>query len=171
MPDNHAAPVVGHWQSAPTHYGLGKTHALKDQHTTWCGRLVADMGGAPAGPRLDCKHCLRSIDAERTRQAREAQYEAQHQQWQAERAEKQRQWWAWYDAYLRTPAWRAKSRIVIRRANGVCEGCGQRPPTQVHHITYRHVGDEFLFELRAVCDQCHQRLHDDDRASESLARW
>ena len=31
--------------------------------------------------------------------------------------------------------------------------------TQVHHLTYQHVFAEFAFELVAVCDECHARLH------------
>jgi hypothetical protein len=32
----------------------------------------------------------------------------------------------------------------------------------VHHLTYAHVFNEFLFELMAVCDECHDRLHRED---------
>jgi len=67
-----------------------------------------------------------------------------------------------YDPYLRSPAWAQRRRLVLKRAGGVCEGCGERPPTQVHHLTYEHVGTEFLFELAAVCDECHDRLHEDE---------
>ncbi len=64
-----------------------------------------------------------------------------------------------YEAYLRTPEWKAKSRLVIERAGGVCEGCGIERATQTHHLTYTHVGNEFLWELRAVCRGCHERWH------------
>ena len=40
----------------------------------------------------------------------------------------------------------------------MCEGCGVRRAAQVHHLTYEHVGDELLFELVAVCGQCHDRI-------------
>jgi 5-methylcytosine-specific restriction endonuclease McrA len=53
--------------------------------------------------------------------------------------------------------------LVLQRANGHCEGCGQRKAVQVHHLTYEHVGQEFLWELRAVCSECHDRLHPDRR--------
>jgi 5-methylcytosine-specific restriction endonuclease McrA len=68
-------------------------------------------------------------------------------------------WWARYDAYLASPEWQARRRLVLKRANGMCEGCGLRPAAQVHHLTYQHVGAEFLWELRAVCLECHQALH------------
>jgi hypothetical protein len=67
-----------------------------------------------------------------------------------------------YDQYLNSPKWRAKSQKVIKRAGGICEGCLERPATQAHHISYRHIYQEFLWELRAVCEPCHHRAHADD---------
>jgi 5-methylcytosine-specific restriction endonuclease McrA len=67
--------------------------------------------------------------------------------------------WNAYGEYLSSPEWKEKRRKVFARASGVCEGCGESEPTQVHHISYEHVGAEFLFELVAVCDACHERLH------------
>lgn len=29
-----------------------------------------------------------------------------------------------------------------------------------HHLTYAHVTQEFLFELVAICGDCHARVHD-----------
>jgi hypothetical protein len=28
-----------------------------------------------------------------------------------------------------------------------------------HHLAYKHVGHEFLFELAALCLECHARVH------------
>jgi 5-methylcytosine-specific restriction endonuclease McrA len=64
-----------------------------------------------------------------------------------------------YEAYLQSPQWRAVRAKVMKRADGLCEGCGALRPTQVHHLSYDHKFNEFLFELVAVCDQCHERLH------------
>jgi hypothetical protein len=38
---------------------------------------------------------------------------------------------------------------------GFCRRHGLSP----HHLTYAHLGDELLFELISVCDDCHARLH------------
>jgi hypothetical protein len=73
------------------------------------------------------------------------------------------EWRAKYNAYLNSPDWRAKRAAVLKRAGGICEGCGSRPATQAHHRTYSHVFEEFLFELVALCDECHDRIHQDDR--------
>lgn len=71
-----------------------------------------------------------------------------------------------YQRYLQSVEWKAKRELVIKRCGGVCEGCGLQPVTEVHHSTYRHFGDEFLFELRGLCQGCHDRLHNEDDHSE-----
>lgn len=84
--------------------------------------------------------------------AREAAF--QHKRWEASQ-----EWWARYHEHLASPAWQQTRRAVLRRAEGICEGCGRVAATQVHHLTYEHMGEEFLFELVAICDACHRRLH------------
>lgn len=64
-----------------------------------------------------------------------------------------------YAAYLLSDAWRLKRAQARERDKGVCQGCFARPATQAHHLTYAHLGDELLFELISVCDDCHARLH------------
>lgn len=64
-----------------------------------------------------------------------------------------------YEAYRRTSRWQMKRSKVIRRANGVCEGCMDAPATLVHHLEYSNIGDELLFQLVALCKTCHERAH------------
>lgn len=78
-------------------------------------------------------------------------------------AEEKAEWWEWYNWYLGTPEWREKADAVLGRAGGLCEGCRKNRALQVHHLTYEHVGAEFLFELVAICRPCHSRLHEMDR--------
>lgn len=92
---------------------------------------------------------------------RRAHYALQQRIRENEQHQKNAEWWAWYDAYLLTPAWRVKRQKVLERASGICEGCCERRATQVHHKSYEHVGHELLFELVAVCDDCHRILHPD----------
>lgn len=68
-------------------------------------------------------------------------------------------WNKYYNAYLQTQEWRTKREAVLRRGNGVCEGCGRSMAEHVHHRTYENLGDEFLFELVALCRNCHQKIH------------
>jgi len=65
-----------------------------------------------------------------------------------------------YAAYLDSPEWRAKRVKVMKRAGGVCEGCLDARATEVHHRTYAHIYQEFMFELIALCEPCHQRIHE-----------
>lgn len=77
------------------------------------------------------------------------------------RQDEQDAFWKWYNAYLLSPEWRVLRSKVLKRADGVCEGCGERPAVQVHHLTYARVGKEMLFDLVAVCQFCHDRIHED----------
>jgi 5-methylcytosine-specific restriction endonuclease McrA len=84
----------------------------------------------------------------------------------AERERQAEQWRAGYEAYLLSPEWDDRRALVLKRARGICEGCGEVPATEVHHLTYTHVGNELLWQLVAVCRNCHARVHglEDDTA-------
>jgi hypothetical protein len=73
--------------------------------------------------------------------------------------------YAAYSAYLKTDTWKKKRALVLDRADGMCEGCGVNYAVQVHHLTYEHLGDEFLWELKAVCLRCHRKAHPDKDAA------
>jgi 5-methylcytosine-specific restriction endonuclease McrA len=68
------------------------------------------------------------------------------------------EFWKWYRAYLEGDDWGLIRAKVLARDKWMCRGCGDRA-TQAHHLTYAHVGAEFMFELVAVCEECHDRLH------------
>lgn len=65
--------------------------------------------------------------------------------------------------YLRSPEWRAKRDAVLRRDGYMCQACLQNQAVQVHHKTYRHWGNEPLFDLVAVCEICHDEITKMDR--------
>jgi hypothetical protein len=81
------------------------------------------------------------------------------------------EWRRKYDKYLESPEWGRRRKLVLKRAGGICEGCGERPATEVHHLTYSHAFGEFLFELVAVCDVCHQRIHQDEAQDGLENEW
>lgn len=83
-------------------------------------------------------------------------------------ATRKQAFWDWYDAYLRSDAWRGKRAQALKRDNGLCQGCLTRPATQVHHLTYAHVGTELLFELASICDECHELAHRERARDEEL---
>lgn len=73
-----------------------------------------------------------------------------------------------YHAYLQSDEWKAKRDAVLKRAGGKCEACLTRDAWQVHHITYEHKYMEPCYELRAVCDPCHEAITGAD--NEALRR-
>lgn len=83
-------------------------------------------------------------------------------------AAKQQEWWSWYSDYLQSPQWRALRRKVLARDKGRCQGCLEADATQVHHLTYDRVGNEMLFDLVAMCKNCHHFVttHSRDRRDE-----
>lgn len=86
-----------------------------------------------------------------------------------QRAKEDAQFAAWYAEYLNSSEWKRKRAKVMQRAGGICEGCMEARATDVHHLTYKHVGDELLFELAALCRSCHDRAHGRDRQQEASA--
>ncbi len=99
------------------------------------------------------------FDEEASERAVEDDWAARNALFQEARSRENAEWWQRYTAYLKTDAWRSRSALV-RKRNPTCEGCGLRPSTQAHHLTYKHVCNEFLWELVAVCDACHERAHE-----------
>lgn len=100
--------------------------------------------------------------------ARRKEEEAIHQKHAKKQRDKDTDWHRDHSAYLKTPEWMARRDKVIRRAGGLCEGCGDKPATQAHHRTYDHWQNEFLFELLALCEECHSRLHKPSIVEEDL---
>ncbi len=75
-----------------------------------------------------------------------------------EREAKNQEWWEWYSEYLKSPVWDSKRRRVLQRDKKICQACQKRKATQVHHLTYERAGDEPLFDLVSVCNECHEHL-------------
>jgi 5-methylcytosine-specific restriction endonuclease McrA len=149
------------WCQHPT-TELRRRTIASGQITYWhqcqtCGRFPGNAVRKP-------DDADRIPDADATLQDRyEAQRAAERQEIEQRHVRIQKRdranWWRWYTEYLDSPAWQSLRRAVMDRAQGICEGCRSRPATEVHHLTYDNVGNEFLWELRAVCDHCHRRCH------------
>lgn len=136
-----------------------------------CGRLlpqaIAQHNARRDTPTVDVEAVKRWNDAEK------AQFLKRRQSFLATQGE------AWgrveqtvaaeYSAYLQTDQWRAKRLKVLELANYVCEGCGDNRATEVHHLSYRHLGKELLWELKAVCSTCHDICHPDKRPNREAA--
>jgi 5-methylcytosine-specific restriction endonuclease McrA len=77
-------------------------------------------------------------------------------------ADEAAEWTEHYEAHLASPEWQEIRERVLSRSRGICEGCRVNRATQVHHLTYQHMGSEFLWELVAICRDCHRRFHGRD---------
>ncbi|HSZ58656.1 MAG TPA: HNH endonuclease signature motif containing protein [Tepidisphaeraceae bacterium] len=64
-----------------------------------------------------------------------------------------------YKEYLSSEDWAELRAEAIERAGGECERCGSTENLQVHHRTYRRLGQERLSDLECVCDECHREIH------------
>ena len=138
-------------------YGKALYRTELREQCTKCGQLFSrSMAHALASattPNVD-QDALR-VWRERDR----ARWQAKSDEWHRQRAEQDAAWWDRYDNYLQSDAWRRLRPLVFQRAGGICEGCRRAEATQVHHLTYKNVTCEFLWELVAVCPDCHERVH------------
>lgn len=62
-----------------------------------------------------------------------------------------------YEKYLESPAWQVKRATVMDRDGSQCV-CGKNA-TQVHHKNYDNIGKEPLEALVALCEDCHNSVH------------
>jgi len=66
-------------------------------------------------------------------------------------------------AYRKTPHWRMKRNEAIRRARFACQLCGvniNKARLEVHHRTYKNVGEERPEDLTVLCNKHHHLFHD-----------
>ncbi len=74
-----------------------------------------------------------------------------------------------YERHLESEYWRElHSRVIVERGPG-CEGCGG-PGWQLHHRTYKRLGQELLSDVTLYCGPCHAARHADLRVALGLPR-
>jgi 5-methylcytosine-specific restriction endonuclease McrA len=136
-----------------------------------CGAGVRALPKRDYGPADLSRMATYDADLERAmwQQRIQEKRDATQKAREAERSE----WFQHYDQYLNSPIWDHKRRQVLERDRWTCtaqlNGCRTRA-NQVHHLSYRHQGNEPLFDLTSVCAQCHEALHSMDKEKpESVA--
>ena len=89
--------------------------------------------------------------------------QAERVAWSLRSAQQQQEesaaWWRNYKTYLLSPEWKAKRQMVFARDLFLCQICHFAGASQVHHLSYRRVGDEPLTDLISVCGPCHSTIH------------
>ena len=72
-----------------------------------------------------------------------------------------------YEGYMQSKKWAIKRRLKLLSTNYTCEICGYSgfdeklvdKTLDVHHITYERLGDENMDDLKVLCRNCHEKLH------------
>lgn len=65
-----------------------------------------------------------------------------------------------YAVYITSRKWRTRKKRFYAKYGDKCFACGSRSQTTVHHISYRHLGNEGDGELAILCWNCHKEYHD-----------
>lgn len=74
-----------------------------------------------------------------------------------------------YTSHLRSDAWRDTRRRLIAQSQQRCERCGRFANyLEVHHRTYRNLGDELDEDLEVLCNPCHNEA---DEERENMAAY
>ena len=67
-----------------------------------------------------------------------------------------------YHTYIKSPAWRERSRWFIDKAGHRCQRCGAAGPgviLQAHHRHYQTLGCEMRSDVEVLCVGCHGVRH------------
>lgn len=128
---------------------------------SYCGKIEKRLSKAEINNIQDIAS-IKDFDDEEYAKNREYERQKRIAEWQEkariEREAQDREWLAWYNQYLESEEWQQKRSMVLKRANWICEGCGKNRANQVHHLTYERVGHEMLFDLVAICKDCHESI-------------
>jgi hypothetical protein len=65
-----------------------------------------------------------------------------------------------YSEYLKTDHWQSVRKMALYMGGHECALCTSRGPRlDVHHRTYKNLGDERPDDLTVLCRECHKRHH------------
>lgn len=67
-----------------------------------------------------------------------------------------------YNAYLKSAHWlkMRKAKIKWHDGKAKCAVCGKESPNvQLHHVSYKHLGNERPSDLVVLCAECHEKVH------------
>lgn len=64
-----------------------------------------------------------------------------------------------YLAYIISPEWRKKRVQAFTHYGKKCSKCPMKTHLQVHHLSYKNLGNEPMEDLCILCKGCHQKEH------------
>jgi hypothetical protein len=130
------------------------------QYVRWCQKCGATSSAIPYRKLLATeKNAAIDLDPALREKWRRDRFDQSTREWREKNDKTTSERKKFYDEYMRSEKWQEIRQLILQRDNYQCQGCRQRRAVQVHHLTYAHLGDEFLFELISVCMECHHRLH------------
>ncbi len=65
-----------------------------------------------------------------------------------------------YYAHIKSKEWAKFRRKAIKNAHGRCNVCNNTRNLQVHHKTYKNLGNERLEDVQVLCNGCHLNKHE-----------
>lgn len=65
-----------------------------------------------------------------------------------------------YRQYINSLKWAKKKSEYFKKYPKLCMKCGNTEQLELHHATYKHLGNELENELYCLCRNCHQNYHD-----------
>jgi predicted nuclease with TOPRIM domain len=63
-----------------------------------------------------------------------------------------------YKEYLKSEVWSIRRQVCLERFGGQCAMC-ENKAWHAHHRTYDRVGHENVYDLTALCGECHEKFH------------
>ncbi len=64
-----------------------------------------------------------------------------------------------YKDYLMSDIWKSKREWFLDTYGRKCIRCGETTSLNVHHLTYKNVGNERSEDLICLCKNCHNKEH------------
>jgi 5-methylcytosine-specific restriction endonuclease McrA len=65
-----------------------------------------------------------------------------------------------YRNYIQSEEWKKKAEIKKEKVGYKCEECKTDKYLETHHLTYKRLYNEPLEDLKVLCRNCHQKVHD-----------
>lgn len=64
----------------------------------------------------------------------------------------------YYD-HLKSPEWRLLKSEIIKERGAFCQLCMKKDSLELHHMSYKRLGNEDKRDLLLVCRSCHSYIH------------
>lgn len=64
-----------------------------------------------------------------------------------------------YQEYILSEAWAKKRQFALLKAKNKCQLCSFEHELDVHHLSYKNLGNEKDKDLLVLCRRCHRDLH------------